>query len=249
MANFIKSIELWILFSLTTLFYLAINGSDFYHPSGQLILASLLIILFVPKVKNEKANSVATTIGAALRVALFIEMQQHGWLEHSLMLGALIAAIAICSVFDGVEKTISIKSTWHLLVLIAILLLFYAGQRLSPGFNYGLGALLYLLPMKNQPAPLTEVAARLPSFFMGFVIGWFVTEQSGDGVLNPLALIISIILFMGIFKKRYIFNGPFLMIGAAMGYGYMQRQEIIFLMSAFVVWRLSLRAKTALIDR
>ena len=249
MASFIKSIELWILFGLTTFFYLGINGSDFSHPPGQLILAGLIIILLLPKVTNKKINSIAIIVGAALRLTLFIEMQQHGWLEHSLVLGVLIVAISICSVFDGVEKTVAIKSTSQLIVLITILLLFYAGQRLSPGFNYGLGALLYLLPVRNEPSSQTLTAPKLPSLFIGFVIGWFVTEHSGSGVLNPLALVVSIIFFMSIFKNRYTFNGPFLILGAALGYGYMQRQEIILLVSALAVWKLSMLAKTALSDK
>ena len=147
MFEFIKRIELWLLFGASTAFNLTISGSDLADISGQLTAAGLLVLLVVPKVKNENLVAAGTLLGSGLRIFLFVQLHHHGWLEHSTMQGATILAIGICSVFDGVGKHLAIKSVSQLITMTAVLLLVYFGMQLADGFNYAAGALLCVLPL------------------------------------------------------------------------------------------------------
>ena len=238
MFEFIRRIELWLLFGTATVFNLTISGSDFENISGQLTAVGLLVLLAVPKIKNENLVAAATLLGPGLRIFLFIQLQHYGWLEHSTMQGATILAIAICSVFDGVGKHLAIKSVSQLITLTAVLLFVYFGMQLADGFNYAAGALLCVLPLSLKTNILDKEVVKIPAIISGFIIGWYVNEQSMFGVINNHAFTLSIILICAVSFKQFVFSGPMLLFGILLGHGYCQREQIIWLFVALVLWQI-----------
>jgi hypothetical protein len=238
MFEFIRRIELWLLFGAATVFNLTIGGSDFENISGQLTAVGLLVLLVVPKVKKEKFVDGATFIGSGLRIFLFVQLQQYGWLEHSAMQGATILAIAISSVFDGVGKHIAIKSVPQLITMTAVLLFVYFGMQLADGFNYAAGALLCVLPLSLKLNIIDKEVAKVPAIISGFIIGWYVNEQSMFGVVNNHAFTLSVILICSVSFKQFVFSGPMLLFGILLGHFYCQREQIIWLFIALVLWQI-----------
>lgn len=238
MFNLIRRIELWLLFGAATVFNLTISGSDFENTSGWLTAAGLLVLLVVPKVKNENLVGCATLLGSGLRISLFVQLQQHGWLEHSAMQGATILAIAISSVFDGVDKHLAIKSVSQLITMTAMLLLVYFGMQLAAGFNYAAGALLCVLPLSLKLDVLDKKVAKVPAIISGFIIGWYVNEQSMFGAVNNHAFTLSAILICGVSFKQFVFSGPMLLGGILLGHCYCQREQFIWLFVALVLWQI-----------
>ncbi len=249
MLDFIKRIELWFLFGLTTVFNLTINGSDFEHLSGRLAAAGLLILLFCPKIKKDGLLNIAILGGAALRIILFIQFQQHGWLEHSTTQGALIASIALLSVFDGAAKHIGVASLSQLVILISLMIIMYLGMQFAPGTNYALGAVLCLLPLSRDNFGRQLTDSKLPAIISGFIIGWYVNEQSVLGVTNYLAFASSVILIICLSFKQYVLNGPLLVIGVLLGHGYCQRQQFIWVFVALVLLQIRLMFKPVPSDK
>ena len=238
MYEFIRRIELWLLFGASTAFNLTIRGSDFGGISGQLTAAGLLVLLVVPKAKNENIVAAATLLGAGLRIFLFIQLQHYGWLEHSAMQGATIWAIAVSSVFDGVNKHLAIKSVPQLITMAAVLLLVYFGMQLADGFNYAAGALLCVLPLSLKRSVLDKDVAQIPAIISGFIIGWYVNEQSMFGVVNNYAFMLSVVLLCSVSFKQFALSGPMLLFGTLLGHFYYQREQIIWLFSALVLWQI-----------
>jgi hypothetical protein len=249
MLEFIRRIELWLLFGAATVFSLTISGSDFENISGWLTAVGLLVLLVVPKVKNENLVGGATLLGAGLRIYLFVQLQQHGWLEHSAMQGATILAIAISSVFDGVDKHLAIKSASQLVTMAALLLLVYFGMQLATGFNYAAGALLCVLPPPPKVGALDKKIVRVPAIISGFIIGWYVNEQSMFGVVNNYAFTLSIILVCSVSFKQFVFSGPMLLGGILLGYCYCQREQFIWLFAALVLWQIKSMLMPKQVDR
>jgi len=240
MFEFIRRVELWLLFGAITSFNLTINGSDFESMPGWLAATGLFVLLAIPKSKNEKLFGGATFLGAGLRIFLFMQLQQQGWLEHSAMQGATILAIAIISVFDGVGKHLAIQSLSQLIIMTVALLLVYFGTQLTSGFNYAAGALLCLLPLSRKPKVLDKEIAKIPAIISGFIIGWYVNEQSMLGVVNNNAFVLSVVLICGVSFKQFLFSGPMLIFGTLLGYCYCQREQFIWLFAMIVLWQLKL---------
>ena len=238
MFEFIRRIELWLLFGAATVFNLTICGSDLGDISGQLTAAGLLVLLVVPKVKNENLVAAATLLGSGLRIFLFVQLHHHGWLEHSTLQSATILAIAICSVFDGVGKHLAIKSVSQLITMTAVLLLVYFGMQLADGFNYAAGALLCVLPLSLKRSVLNKDVVKIPAIISGFIIGWYVNEQSMFGVVNNHAFTLSVILICAVSFKQFVFSGPMLLFGILLGYSYCQREQFIWLFAALVLWQI-----------
>ena len=238
MFEFIRRIELWLLFGVSTAFNLTIGGSDFGDISGQLTAAGLLVLLVVPKVKNENLVAAATLLGSGLRIFLFVQLHRHGWLEHSTMQGATILAIAVCSVFDGVGKHLAIKSVPQLITMTAVLSLVYFGMQLADGFNYAAGALLCVLPLSLKRSVLNKDVVKIPAIISGFIIGWYVNEQSMFGVVNNHAFTLSVVLICSVSFKQFVFSGPMLLFGILLGHSYCQREQFIWLFVALVLWQI-----------
>ena len=238
MFEFIRRIELWLLFGASTTFNLTISGSDLADISGQLTAAGLLVLLVVPKVKNENLVAAATLLGSGLRIFLFVQLQHNGWLEHSTMQGATILAIATCSVFDGVGKHLAIKSVPQLITMTAVLLFVYFGMQLADGFNYAAGALLCVLPLSLKINILDKEVAKMPAIISGFIIGWHVNEQSMFGVVNNYAFTLSVIIICAVSFKQFVLSGPMLLFGILLGYGYCQREQFLWLFVALVLWQI-----------
>ena len=238
MFEFIRRIELWLLFGAGTVFNLTICGSDLGDMSGQLTAAGLLVLLVVPKVKNENLVAAATLLGSGLRIFLFVHLHRHGWLEHSTMQGATILAIAVCSVFDGVGKHLAIKSASQLIIMTAVLLLVYFGMQLADGFNFAAGALLCVLPLSLKRSVLNKDVVKIPAIISGFFIGWYVNEQSMFGVVNNHAFTLSVILIFAVSFKQFVFSGPMLLFGTLLGHLYCQREQFIWLFATLVLWQI-----------
>jgi hypothetical protein len=249
MFEFIRRIELWLLFGVSTAFNLTIGGSDFGDISGQLTAAGLLVLLVVPKVKNENLVAAATLLGSGLRISLFVQLQHYGWMEHSTMQGATIFAIAVSSVFDGVGKHLAIKSAPQLITMTAVLSLVYFGMQLADGFNYAAGALLCVLPLSLKRNILDKDVAQIPAIISGFIIGWYVNEQSMFGVVNNHAFVLSVVLVSSVSFKQFAFSGPMLLFGTLLGHFYCQREQFIWLFSALVLWQIKLMLMPKQSDR
>jgi hypothetical protein len=238
MFEFIRRIELWLLFGAATVFNLTISGSAFENISGWLTAIGLLVLLVVPKAQNEIFVGGATLLGSGLRIFLFLQLQQYGWLEHSTMQGATILAIAIISVFDGVGKHLAIKSASQLITMTAVLLLVSFGMQIADGFNYAAGALLCVLPLSIKINILDKEVVKVPAIISGFIIGWYVNEQSMFGVVNNHAFTLSVILICSVSFKQFVFSGPMLLFGILLGHFYCQREQIIWLFIALVLWQI-----------
>jgi hypothetical protein len=238
MFEFIRRIELWLLFGAATVFNLTISGSYFGNMSGWLTATGLLVLLLIPKVKNKNIVAGATLLGSGLRIFLFVQLQHNGWLEHSTMQGATILAIATCSVFDGVEKHLAIKSASQLITMTAVLLLVYFGMQIADGFNYAAGALLCVLPLSVKINILDKEVVKVPAIISGFIIGWYVNEQSMFGVVDNYAFTLSVIIICGVSFKQFVFSGPMLLLGTLFGYFYCQREQFIWLFVALVLWQI-----------
>lgn len=238
MFEFIRRIELWLLFGAFTAFNLTIGGSDLGNISGQLTAAGLLVLLVVPKVKKENLVAPATLLGSGLRIFLFVQLQHYGWQEHSATQGATIFAIAVGSVFDGVEKHLAIKSVPQLITMTAVLVLVYFGMQLAGGFNYAVGALLCVLPLSLKRNVLSKDVVKMPAIISGFIIGWYVNEQSMFGVVNNHAFMLSVVLVCSLSFKQFVFSGPMLLFGTLLGHFYCQREQFIWLFAALVLWQI-----------
>ena len=249
MFEFIRRIELWLLFGAATIFNLTISGSDFENVSGWLAAIGLLVLLVVPKAKNENFVGSATLLGSGLRIFLFLQLQQYGWLEHSTMQGATILAIAIISVFDGVGKHLAIQSASQLMTMAAALLMVYFGMQLADGFNYAAGALLCVLPLSLKLNIIDKEVAKAPAIIAGFIIGWYVNEQSMFGVVNNYAFALSVILIFSASFKQLVFSGPMLLFGLLLGHFYCQREQIIWLFIALVLWQIKSMLMPKQVDR
>ena len=238
MFEFIRRIELWLLFGAATVFNLTISGSAFENISGWLTAIGLLVLLVVPKAQNEIFVGGATLLGSGLRIFLFLQLQQYGWLEHSTMQGATILAISIISVFDGVGKHLAIQSASQLMTMAAVLLMVYFGMQLADGFNYAAGALLCALPLSLKLNIIDKEVAKAPAIISGFIIGWYVNEKSMFGVVNNHAFTLSVILICSVSFKQFVFSGPMLLFGILLGHFYCQREQIIWLFIALVLWQI-----------
>ena len=165
---------MWLLFGASTAFNLTISGSDLADISGQLTAAGLLVLLVVPKVKNENLVAAATLLGSGLRIFLFVQLHRHGWLEHSTMQGATILAIAVCSVFDGVGKHLAIKSVPQLITMPPVLSLVYLGvtvtSRLPTPFKKALPSMSFCGHPRGMRCINLMCGRQMPTFVCDVLI-------------------------------------------------------------------------------
>jgi hypothetical protein len=114
----------------------------------------------------------------------------------------------------------------------------YFGMQLADGFNYAAGALLCVLPLSLKLNILDKEVVRIPAIISGFIIGWYVNEQSMFGVVNNYAFTLLVILLCGVSFKQFVFSGPMLLFGILLGHGYCQREQFIWLFVALVLWQM-----------
>ena len=252
MSGFIRRIELWLLFGLTTIFYLTINGSDTGHLAGQLSIIGLLVLLCVPKSRQHNFQQLFIVAGAVLRIALYTQMQQLGWQEHDVAQGGLILGIALCSIFDGVDRVVAPANIRQMVVFAIILLTLLVGSQICNGFNYALGALLCLLSLlldNNKVINDKRVQGSLLTVLVGAAIGWYVNSQSLDGVVNLKAMSLSLSLALVLLHKSTKVAGPWLLFGSLLGYGYAQLEQLAALIAVLVIFQLVTYIKPRLFGR
>jgi hypothetical protein len=119
-----------------------------------------------------------------------------------------------------------------------VLLLVYFGMQIADGFNYAAGALLCVLPLSVKINILDKEVVKVPAIISGFIIGWYVNEQSMFGVVDNYAFTLSVIIICGVPFKQFVFSGPMLLLGTLFGYFYCQREQFIWLFVALVLWQI-----------